>query len=373
MEDFGYQDLFSIRATSRRLNDFLAANSRRIARSALINSFGDKAAYIHLYPSRSNRGPTRDPLLHMVHRHSVVQNVVSDIVDYIQRKIYRITSPARKEQFAPQRRRIEQRLKPPAILLGHFFEELAYTLEQYPIPRSSLSDEWYQSVQRRILDTYPTEEILPMHHIYTLLMSLFGQKLRPPTYAGSVERRLRGWNREPADATDMAQVLLLGGLQEVSNIVRQPKYILRLDALESYLRKARPGEQKTHPLGEEHMAGAMDRLILRGTSSLMDHFARPASDRLVDEGIVPTHNAIPRAFSFIEVLVAESEGDVLFEDAPHERGSNNEQGNIASDGRTLTSEGRSTLDPPPIINTPPQASHAPARATYAPVMNLGGY
>ena len=367
IEELDAHDLLTLRATSHRFDDFLAANAKPISRSALVNSFGENLYIAGLFPFSG--GTSREFLLRMIHRYHVVQNVVFVIVGYIQRKIYRITSPTRLEQFAPRRRHMERKFQRPTLLLNHFLEELQCMLGQADVSDHGSSPyEVYQSFQKTLIDKYGIEDVLTIHHTYTLLMCVFRQKLRPPTYAGTIERRLRGWYRQPASENDLARVLLLGGLTEVSKILRLSKYVLRVDALETYLNEIRNTASRTPSSWTGRLVGIVDHILDR-SHMMTDLFLWPASERLVSEGVAASHDAIPRAFTYVELLVAGTDEQPSISQRFEEsttasdlyRPGTNPGEMQAADGVEVSS----SFDHPPIVNIPALPNHTRSRASYA--------
>ncbi len=79
--------------------------------------------------------------------------------------------------------------------------------------------------------------LLPALQFYRILVSAYRQKLRPPTYAGTIERKIRGWDRTPASDAEVAQVLIYGGMKEVLRVMSRPTYATRLQALNLAIRR----------------------------------------------------------------------------------------------------------------------------------------
>lgn len=86
-------------------------------------------------------------------------------------------------------------------------------------------------IQEDVLKCYSEDVLLPAFQLYRVLVSAFRQKLRPPTYAGAIERKLWGWDRKPATDADVAHVLVYSGMEEVVKIMSKATYSARLQAL----------------------------------------------------------------------------------------------------------------------------------------------
>jgi hypothetical protein len=92
------------------------------------------------------------------------------------------------------------------------------------------------------------------------MVSAYRQKLRPPTYAGTIERKLRGWDRTPASDADVAQVLVYGGMEEVLKIMVIPTYSARLQALNVAIDRI---NGRSLPVGSRRMEGKPNPKVIR--------------------------------------------------------------------------------------------------------------
>jgi hypothetical protein len=60
-------------------------------------------------------------------------------------------------------------------------------------------------------------------------------KLRPKTYAGSIERVVRRWNAEAAPIGEIAMLLIYGGFEVIDYLLRMKPYAKRRAALSSFM------------------------------------------------------------------------------------------------------------------------------------------
>jgi hypothetical protein len=359
-------DILSVRLSSHSLSDLLSSNAIAISRPILYRTIaGDTSLYLEtLYPQPR---PLRDLsyLLQMLHRHAVVTKMVTAVTDFIQFKIYQMRTASRKRRFEPIRKRLVERLTTPTWIIYHFLEtfrkEILSSITSPTTPTSSMTSHSPGSfpqnssspaaaegagicqscshLQCSIIALYPTGDLLPTYQFFKILLGAFRQKLHPPTYAGTIERRLRGWTRDAASDEDMTKTLVLGGMREVYRIMKCPGYTSRLAEMQRFISKvdgsvsvplptssrATDGEPKgsvarlrtpvmlaldppdgvilenmKFPLQPELLPQAPNALWLPGARSRILKAAIVA-------GTVETHWAIPDCFTFIQGIIADRE------------------------------------------------------------------
>jgi hypothetical protein len=246
------------------LSDVLSFNATTISRSVLYSTIvGDTNLYLGtLYPPPL---PLSDIsyLLEVLHRQAVVTKMVITVTDFIQFKIYQVKSASRQKQFAPVRKRMIERFTTPAWIIYHFLETYRKeVVSSIASPTTSISSaaSWSpwsspqnapssttpadigicqscSHLQCSIIAQYPIDDLLPTYQFFKIMLSAFRQKLQPPTYAGSIERSLRGWNRGAASDGDMTKVLLLGGMREVYRIMKGPRFMSRLAEMQRFINR----------------------------------------------------------------------------------------------------------------------------------------
>jgi hypothetical protein len=301
----------------------------------------------------------------MLHRQAVVTKMVIAVTDFIQFKIYRIRNPSRQREFAPVRKRMIERFTTPAWIIYHFLEtyrkEILSSItppatsilsaaswspwsspQQQSSPTTAADLGICQScshLQCSIIAQYPIDDLLPTYQFFKIMLSAFRQKLRPPTYAGSIERRLRGWNRGAASDDEMTKVLILGGMREVYHIMKGPKFMSRLAEMQRFITRvdgsipvALPASTRTAPdepkasvaRPRTPMMKALDEpegLVLENMMFLLQSQSLPhapnalwlpgARSRILKAaivaGTVETQWAIPDCFTFIQDIIADRE------------------------------------------------------------------
>jgi hypothetical protein len=91
-------------------------------------------------------------------------------------------------------------------------------------------------LESRILQNYPGDVLLQAHQIYQILFAAIIRSLRPPSYAGTIERSFRGWQRPPPANEDIVKLLIFGNLGAVRKVMEKMTYNSRLEALEVFFR-----------------------------------------------------------------------------------------------------------------------------------------
>ena len=386
------KDVLSLRLASQSFFDLLSLNAFTISRSVLpSSSLGGDPLYLQtLYPQPS---PNQNLayFVQMLHRQAVVEKIVLTVADFIQFEIYQIKSASRQRIFAPTRRRLMENFRPSAFIIYHFLETLRGKIitgirGHTPTGPYDLCHTCYD-YQDDIIMNYPRERLLPAYQFYKILISAFRQKLRPPTYAGILERKLRGWDRQPPTERDMFQVLLMGGLLEVQRIMNFSKYVLRLGALAEYLDKI---WDRSFPIDIR----GVDQLLLRSNVkstepaddltalgwsnhqwNLYDVWTVKVEQRLLAERVVESIQEMPDAFSYIEDIIDDFGIQTgTTEEVPVHDVDLANQVSDSEEGVSDVSETEAPLGVP-VATSSSSPSHlaAPPRATFAPIMNAIGW
>lgn len=89
-----------------------------------------------------------------------------------------------------------------------------------------------------LVGSYPPTEIIPAYHFYGLLLQHLRQLSRAPSYVGTIERRLRGWTRRSPTDSQLAQVIIFGGIPLLSTLsVLKGSYNSRVEIIGSFIDK----------------------------------------------------------------------------------------------------------------------------------------
>lgn len=78
--------------------------------------------------------------------------------------------------------------------------------------------------------------LVDLYYMHCFLKQVLTRHLRPPTYAGHVERVVRGWTLRPASQHEVAIVLSLGGTELILEILERKAYNDRRRVAEDFVR-----------------------------------------------------------------------------------------------------------------------------------------
>ena len=222
-------DISSLRATCRAFHEVIHMQASPIVRH-LIKTSIFREDYIGLYPLPEP--PTAvglDYLYGTSHRLCVVRGLSQHMADFIMTKIYRCHTSSQVRKSTPRYNNMVANMIPALLVLFHFFESYRAALVRSADKRIFGGDHDggttgffpnFAHEESEIIRKYDTwKQLWRAHSMYRLLTVVFGLKLRPPSYAGKLERALRGWGKKPTTREDLVKLMVLGGLEEVKNIL----------------------------------------------------------------------------------------------------------------------------------------------------------
>ncbi|MDA4133440.1 MAG: hypothetical protein OK454_10010, partial [Thaumarchaeota archaeon] len=180
-------------------------------------------------------------------------------------------------EFAPQRERMRRRLIPLLFTIFHFFETYRDLHIRYLAEHDGrgLRQTPYtlNPIEVAIMSMYDDKTLLSVHQVFPLVVSAFLRRLRPPSYAGRVERSLRGYLREkPPDEVHVA-TLCIGGLRQVERFWEIKGYNSRRAAVDIWYGSitGEPAEPQARQrrglmgLGRRRSAGGKDDAARRSS------------------------------------------------------------------------------------------------------------
>lgn len=191
----------------------------------------------------------------------------------------------------------------------------------------------HQEIEKRIIDRYDPKQLLQVHQMYKLLLAAFVRKLRPPSYAGRLERSLRGWGKTPASQDDIVKVLLVGGIREVKRIIEIKSYAARRKALDEFIEtltlpKEDDDTRSNRVVSEPPIAlssnpalvaNSVERFVTafldeeslsrisRSFPELREIWSRTAENILLEKNVIDSVYEVPTMREFIESLMREGD------------------------------------------------------------------
>lgn len=228
-------DVLNLRVASRAWHAMVTFNELPIVRYQLEHEVPAYAK--RLYPVSGTTGYTLHHLCGLWHRLHVAAKLSRRMCDWCTKEIFLKTTKEQVASFALQRERMYRRLIPLLFTVFHFFENyrrlnLQYIHEHgYGLERTPYT---LNPIEVQIMNMYDDRTLLQVHQVFPLVVASFCRRLRPPSYAGLVERAVRGYLREkPADEVHTA-ILCLGGLRQVLRLWEVKGYNTRRGAVDAW-------------------------------------------------------------------------------------------------------------------------------------------
>ena len=237
------RDFCSFRAVSTRARDLLSEGE--IIRQWIIQK-ADRQ-HLKLYP------PGRETTFQYLHdeqsRLRTATGFATLLAEYIGKKILRY-SLLRREEY-PFRRidfletvtsQLKEKMIPLIVTVQHYLEQSACIL----LDAGSSSDEdddyhtSYRSRERQIFESYEPAHLHLAHKFWMFLIWLSDQILHPPSYAGTVERTVRGWSTEPLNRFDYRLFLVFGNIEALIPLVRAGTPKQSRKVMDSWLSQLNP-------------------------------------------------------------------------------------------------------------------------------------
>lgn len=228
-------DILNLRLASRAWHAMVSLNEFPIARYHLQHHV--PAYAVRLYPAPNNSAIKLHYLCGIWHRLHVAAKVSYLICEWATKEIFLRTTDAQRLEFAPQHERMRRRLIPLLFTIFHFFEtyrsmHLEYVKEHgHGLSQSPFT---LNPIELKIMEMYDDQTLLRVHQVFPMVIASFCRRLRPPSYAGRLERSLRGYLKDrPADEV-YAAALCVGGLRQVERFWEIKGYNSRRGAVDSW-------------------------------------------------------------------------------------------------------------------------------------------
>lgn len=227
--------ILNLRLVSKSFNAFISLNESPISRYHLTHSVPHYA--LRLYPVPDSQLFTLHYLCGLWHRLHVASKLADLIAEHTTQEIFLRDTEAKRREFEPQHRRMRLRLMPLLFTMFHFFEKYRELhLQQLqsngiPLRRQPFT---LNPLERQVMDMYDDQTLLQLHQVFPLVLSSFSRRLRPPSYAGRLERSIKGYLKDkPADEV-YATIILIGGLRQAERFWEMKGYNSRRAAVDSW-------------------------------------------------------------------------------------------------------------------------------------------
>jgi hypothetical protein len=229
-------DILNLRQVSKDWLEFVMVNETPISRAFLENNPVPRFA-IDLYPLPAPLELDFSYISQLWRRLFMTSKLCTLLADWITTDIFLRKDDIQQLEFLPKKARIHRRLIPMMFTLSHFFEKyrqlhLKHVLESdHPLLPENFT---YNPVERHIMNMYDNETLLQTHQVFPVLVSCLSRRLRPPSYYGRLERSLHGYVRSPLPQSVHVGILCIGGLEEVTRILKYESLDDRRSAVDDW-------------------------------------------------------------------------------------------------------------------------------------------
>jgi len=228
-------DVLSLRKASRAWHHMITANELPIARYHLEHHVPVYAK--RLYPVSHPSDIRLHYLCGIWHRLHVAAKLAFLISERVTKEIFLRETEAQRLEFAPQNERMRRRLIPLLFTMFHFFETYrTLHLDYIKEHGHGLAHEPYtiNPIEVKIMSMYDDQTLLRVHQVFPLVVSSFCRRLRPPSYAGRLERSFRGYLKDPPSDNVYVAALCVGGMRQVEKFWEIKGYNSRRGAIDSW-------------------------------------------------------------------------------------------------------------------------------------------
>jgi hypothetical protein len=174
-------------------------------------------------------------LLQILHREAVVKQMIESMVSPIQ-TIFVDCRPRVKE--------LAHSLRKPALVLYHFLESLQrlhLAICKDKVECASCASNTYLIKLSATIDEYPKGDVVSTFRFYMLLLLHLKRSLCASTE--TLDGTRRGWAPEPAKDEEITQLLVLGGMGPVREVIDSSTYTTRLARLRDFIDRLSGGEK----------------------------------------------------------------------------------------------------------------------------------
>ncbi|KAI0136264.1 F-box domain-containing protein [Xylariales sp. AK1849] len=228
-------DVLNLRLASRSWHAMVSFNELPITRYHLEHHV--PAYALRLYPAPDLSKLNFHYLCGIWHRLHVAAKLAFLITEWVTKEIFLRNTESQRNEFAPQRERMRRRLIPLLFTVFHFFEtyrtlHVKYVEEHghglHRVPYT------VNPIEAEIMNMYDDKTLLQVHQVFPMVVAAFVRRLRPPSYAGRLERSIRGYLKDkPADEI-YATALCVGGLRQVERFWEIKGYNSRRGAVDTW-------------------------------------------------------------------------------------------------------------------------------------------
>ncbi|TLS23282.1 uncharacterized protein PpBr36_05934 [Pyricularia pennisetigena] len=285
-------DILNLRSASRAWHSMITLNEVPIARYHLENNTPAYAK--RLYPLPDGAKPNLHHLCGIWHRLHVAAKLAYFICERVTKEIFLRVTEIERREFAPSWERMRRRLIPLIFTIFHFFETYRERHLQYLIDNKGVglrhTPYTLNPIEVEVMNMYDDRTLLHVHQVFPLVVSSFCRRLRPPSYAGRVERTVRGYLREkPADEVHVA-ALIVGGLRQVEKFWEVKGYNTRRTVVDNWYKSV------SQPTAPEPTISSKTKRSLMGLGRKKSMAAIPKDNKPSEGSSAATRGSIDSGY-----------------------------------------------------------------------------
>ncbi|PNS21389.1 hypothetical protein CAC42_1168 [Sphaceloma murrayae] len=241
LSNLDFRDLLTIRSLNRAFNSLVTDNDSDIAR------YWARYHLEHipkLLDQKSEAGRHWQFVLAQNRRWEMASDLADIIRDYIQYKTFLHSNAQRNLRFAPVAKQIRERMIPLLFTISTYLSQ-SKALVMNLADADGISGECQASMDAQtfaMLSGMDLPDLKELHYMWLFLLWLLNSITSIPTYAGTLERTVRGWTADPLDKCSLARLLVLGNLPAVKKLVKLRDYKERRKWAEGFLKCLNPDE-----------------------------------------------------------------------------------------------------------------------------------
>jgi hypothetical protein len=241
-------DLLTLRRTSRALNDLISACGPPLVRFWVKRRLG--SMHVKLYPPPGPNEADLQYLLAMRRRHIATVRLTRELANFVLKDTLKHTSERQRQMWTS----VYEKMIPLVFAVGYFLEEHRRVVLERDLGR--IRPRWHigydicttpgiTNEERVVFKRLDQPLRLQYFYMYMFIVQVLMRKLRPPTYAGSFEKMMRGWTGQAPCNEDIAFVLVLGGIGQVAKLLACKNYSERRRLLHTFITRLSPHESAT--------------------------------------------------------------------------------------------------------------------------------
>ena len=226
-------DVLNLRLVSKSFHTMVSLNENPIARYHVAHTL--PAYSVRLYPLPNPTEINLHYLCGIWQRLHVASKLSIMIARQAVKEIFLKTTEAQLREFEPQHRRMRQRLMPIVFTLFHFFEKYRELHVRHlaghgtPLNRQAFT---INPIESKVMAMYDDQTLLQVHQAWTLVISSFSRRLRPPSYLSGLERTIKGYFKDRPPDEVYTTILTVGGLRQAQRFWEMKGYMARRGAVD---------------------------------------------------------------------------------------------------------------------------------------------